>query len=62
MSEDELSHLSEHLLEFACNEKILKLFKRVCRKYLFIYSGCIRFYVETYREMWEEDLKTSLFH
>lgn len=31
-SEDELSHLLEYLLDFACDEKILGLYKRVCRE------------------------------
>ena len=34
VSEDELSHLLDYLLDFACDEKILGLYKRVCRKYL----------------------------
>ncbi len=47
VSEDELSHL----LDFACDEKMLGLYKRVCRKYLDVYPGCIREYIEAYREM-----------
>ena len=46
VSEDELSHLLEYLLDFACDEKILKLYKRVCRRYLYVYPGCIKFYIE----------------
>ena len=53
--EDDLSYLLDHLLDFACDEKILKLFKRVCRKYLYIYPSCIKLYVEAYREMWEDE-------
>ena len=34
VSEDELSHLLDYLLDFACDEKMLGLYKRVCRKYL----------------------------
>lgn len=55
VSEDESSHLFEYLLDFACDEKILELYKRVCRRYLYVYLGCIKFYIEAYREMWEED-------
>ena len=54
-SEDELSHLLDYLLDFACDEKILGLYKRVCRKYLYIYPGCIRDYIEVYRGMWEDE-------
>ena len=52
VSEDELSHLLDHLLDFACDEKMLGLYKRVCRRYSCTYPACIKFYVEAYREMW----------
>ncbi|MCB7520783.1 hypothetical protein [[Clostridium] hylemonae] len=42
VSEDELS-------------KVLELYKRVCRRYLYAYPSCIKFYVEAYRKMWEEE-------
>ena len=55
VSEDEISHLLDYLLDFACDEKILELYKRVCRKYLDVYPGCIRDYIEAYREMWKDE-------
>ena len=55
VSEDELSRLLDYLLDFACDEKILRLYKRVCRKYLDVYPDCIKFYIEAYREMWEDE-------
>lgn len=55
VSEDELAHLLDYLLDFTCDEKILGLYKRVCRKYLYIYPSCIKSYIEAYREMWEEE-------
>lgn len=57
VSEDELSHLLDYLLDFTCDEKILELYKRVCRIYLYTYSSCVKFYVESYREMWEDKEK-----
>ncbi len=54
VSEEELSHLLDYLLDFACDEKIPELYKRVCRRYLYIYPGCIKTYIEAYREMWGE--------
>ena len=45
VSEDELSYLLDYLLDFACNEKILGLYKRVCKKYLYIYPDCIENYI-----------------
>lgn len=55
VSEDELSHLLDYLLDFACDEKILWLYKKVCRRYLYVYPSCIKFYIEVYREMWEDE-------
>lgn len=60
-SEDELSHLLDYLLDFACDAKVLSLYKRVCRKYLYTYSGCIGFYIEAYREMWENESLEDVF-
>lgn len=56
-SEDELSRLLDYLLHFVCDEKMLVLYKKVCRRYLYVYPDCIKFYIEAYREMWgEEDI------
>ena len=54
VSEDELSHFLDYLLDFANDEKMLELYKRVCKNYLFTYPECIKYYIEAYREMWEE--------
>lgn len=53
--EDELSHLLDYLLDFACDEKILVLFKKVCRKYLQTVPSFIKFYFEAYWEIREDD-------
>ena len=55
VSEDELSHLLDYLLCFASDEKMLGLYKKVCRRYLYVYPDCIKFYIEAYREMWGEE-------
>ena len=55
VSEAELSHLLDYQLDFACDEKILALYKKMCGRYLYTYPGCIKFYVEAYREMWEDE-------
>ncbi len=60
--EDELSHLLDYLLNFACDEKVLKLYKMVCRRYLYVYPSCIKFYIEAYREMWEDEDSYSVEH
>lgn len=56
VSEAELSHLLDYLLDLACDEKILELYKRVCRSiYIYIYPGCIKSYIDAYWKMWEEE-------
>ena len=57
VSEDELSHLLDYLQDFACDERILELYKMVCRRYLYVYPRCIKFYIEAYWEMWEDENK-----
>ena len=42
-SENELSHIFDYLLDFACDEKILGLYKKVCRRYLYVYPRCPQF-------------------
>ncbi len=54
-SEDELSHLLDYLLDFACGEKMLGLYKKVCRRYLYVYPDCIKVYIRAYQEMWGEE-------
>ena len=60
VSEAELSHLLDYLLGFAYDEKILVLYKKVCRRYLYSYPGCIKFYVEAYRELWSGSSSSSI--
>ncbi|MFR1517602.1 MAG: hypothetical protein ACLSVG_02320 [Clostridia bacterium] len=55
VSEKELSYLLDYLLDFACDDKILALYKRVCRRYLYTYPSCIKSYIDAYREMWEDE-------
>ena len=45
----------DQLLEVAFDERVLKLFKKLCRHYYFIDSRATVFYVESYREMWDEE-------
>ncbi len=54
VSEDELSHLLDYLLDFAWDE-ILGLYKKACRRYLSAYPRCIKYYIEVYREVWEDE-------
>lgn len=51
-TEDEVEHLLDCLLDFGPDKKMLELYKQVCRTYIYLYPACIKFYIETYREMW----------
>lgn len=55
VSEEELSYFLDYLLGFAGDEKMLDLYKKVCRTYLYIYPSCIKSYIDAYREMWEDE-------
>lgn len=37
VSEEELSYLLDYLLDFAGDKKMLDLYKRVCKNYIYIY-------------------------
>ncbi len=54
-TETEVSCLLDYLLGFACDDKLLELYKNVCRRYLNIYPECIYDYVSAYKEMWEKN-------
>jgi len=53
MSENDVCHLLDYLLDFACEARGLRLYKKVCRYYYSFYPGIITEYVELYREMWD---------
>ena len=55
VSEEELSYFLDYLLDFAYDEKMLDLYKKVCRTYLYVYPRCVKFYIDVYWEMWEEE-------
>lgn len=52
VSLNELEHILDYLLDFTYDDKILELFKRVCKHYLLIYPKTIQFYINSYKEMW----------
>lgn len=57
VSEDVLFRFMDYLLDFAYDEKILELYKRGCIRYLYTYPNCIKFYIEAYRDMWQDEEK-----
>lgn len=54
VSEEELSHCLDYLLDFADDASMLELYKKLCRRFVYTYPGCINFYVNAYKEMWEK--------
>ena len=42
------------LLDFADDASMLELYKKLCRRFVYTYPGCINFYVNAYKEMWEK--------
>ncbi len=53
-SEEEISHCLDYLLDFAEDENMLKLYKKLCRAFIYVYPECIEFYVNAYKEMYEK--------
>jgi len=53
--ENRICHLLDALLDLAFDDKILVLFKKLCRHYYFINKEAAFDYVNAYREMWDED-------
>ena len=53
--ENEIEHLLDWILDFAYEEKMLLLFKKVCRYYYPINPQATAEHINYYREMWDED-------
>lgn len=51
VSLNELEHILDYLLDFTYDDKILKLYEKVCKHYLPIYPKSIQFYINSYKEM-----------
>lgn len=54
-TEDEVEHFLDSLLSFAIDDRILALFKKVCRHYFYEYPQMIHDYVIIYHEMYEPE-------
>lgn len=53
--EQEIEHVLDHLLDCACTPEGLALFKSLCRHYYTFNPGAAAEYVNSYRQMWEEE-------
>lgn len=54
-SKAELERCMDYMLDFACDKRVLELYKRLCRRYLHTYPSMITYYINEYREMWDEE-------
>lgn len=54
-TQDEVEHMLDKLLDLAYGDKYLMLYKKVCRRYAHKYPESIKFYIDSYREMWDLD-------
>ncbi|OGO80063.1 MAG: hypothetical protein A2Y21_09805 [Clostridiales bacterium GWC2_40_7] len=50
----EIERVLDRLLDFCFDEKILKVYRKLCRHYYNIDTVATTQYVNTYREMWDE--------
>lgn len=54
-SQNEVERLLDYLLGFAGNDKILLLYRRVCRHYFQIYPESIAWYIMEYRKEYDRE-------
>ena len=54
-SENEVGLMLDYLLEFCGNDKVLYLYKKVCRAFYTKYPECIARYIMCYREEYENE-------
>ena len=57
--EAEVEHLLDYMVGICNDDRMTELFKRVCRKYLYLYPEMITSEIYTYKEMYEDDDSTS---
>lgn len=61
-TEDEVDHLLTWMFDFVDNERMLLLFKKVCRAYFYTYPETVAFYILEYRRCYDsESLKGTKY-
>jgi len=53
-SESEVEHLLDCIVGICSSDMMLELFKRVCRKYIYLYPEMITSEIYAYKDMYEE--------
>lgn len=51
-TESEVEHLLDYMVGICSDERTLGLFKRVCRKYLYLYPEMIESEINVYKDMY----------
>lgn len=51
-----IEHLLDRLLDFSFDPDVLAIFRKLCRYYYAIDPAATVYYVQSYREMWDEEL------
>ena len=54
-SEDEVEYILDRMLDFCGSDKMLRLFKQICRKYFYVYPEMVAFEIKGYRDMYDSD-------
>ena len=54
LNTQEIEHTLDGILDFCFDDKMLALFKRLCRHYYYIDPAATSAHVYAYREMWDE--------
>ena len=61
-TKDEVDNLLTWMFDFVGNDKMLLLFKKVCRTYLYTYPEVVGFYIMEYRKEYDrESLKGTKY-
>ncbi len=50
-----IEHLLDRLLDFCFDPDVLVIFKKLCRYYFTLDQEATVFYIQSYREMWDEE-------
>ena len=53
--QNRIEHTLDGILDFCFDADMLLLFKKLCRYYFTINTQATAFYINTYREMWDND-------
>ena len=54
-----IEHTLDFMLDFCFNDKMLLLFKKLCRYYFFIDPQATAEYINLYRELWDDETKQN---